>query len=182
MTPDGGDPYDVFTFEPSVHGVDTVERRHFRNALGHYPTGITIVTALTQKGERVGLTVNSFTSISLHPPLILFAVGFRANSAPVFSVGTRFAVNILDAAQEALSTHFARFHPDKFAGLAYHSGTAGVPLLDNCSAWLEAIVDDTHPCGDHILIVGRVDRFAYRRQAEPLVYHRGKYRRLTLKE
>ena len=176
--PEEGAQYAIFTFEPSAYPSDTRERRHFRNALGHYPNGITIVTALADNGERVGLTVNSFTSISLHPPLIVFAVALRANSAPVFQRNVRFAVNILCSGQEAVSARFARFHPDKFSGIAFHDGIAGVPLIDGSSAWLEAMVQDVHPCGDHLLIVGRVDRFAYREHADPLVYHRSRYRTL----
>jgi flavin reductase (DIM6/NTAB) family NADH-FMN oxidoreductase RutF len=168
----------VFTFEPSEHAVDNQERRNYRDALGLFPTGITIVTALSDSGEKIGLTVNSFTSVSLHPPLILFAVALRANSAAVFQPGTRFAVNILSAEQEELARHFARYHPDKFAEVVFTPGRDGVPILGGSSAWLEAAVQDVHPSGDHLLIVGRVDRFAHCGDAPPLIYHRGQYRHL----
>jgi flavin reductase (DIM6/NTAB) family NADH-FMN oxidoreductase RutF len=171
-----GEAYSIFTFDQSDHMMDNHERRHYRDALGHYPTGITIVTALADNGEKIGLTVNSFSSISLHPPLILFAVALRANSAPVFQRGVRFAVNILNAAQEDVARHFARFHPDKFATIAHWSGQGGVPIVEGCGAWLEACVQDVHPSGDHLLIVGRVDRFAHASDDRPLIYHRGRYR------
>jgi flavin reductase (DIM6/NTAB) family NADH-FMN oxidoreductase RutF len=173
-------PYSIFAFEPSAelssHQLDNVERRNFRNALGHYPTGITVVTALTDNGTRIGLTVNSFTSVSLHPPLILFAVALRAASAPVFQRGVRFAVNLLAAHQTDLAQNFARSHPDKFAGIDCVDGQGGVPLLPDCSGWLECLVHDVHPSGDHLLIVGRVDRFGHYEEAEPLLYHRGQYK------
>ena len=166
----------IFTFEPSAYRQDNHERRAFRDALGHYPTGLTIVTARAEDGAAVGLTVNSFTSISLHPPLILFAVALRAGSSPVFQRGARFAVNILAEDQEALSRRFAQSSPDKFTGVAVTEGQGGVRLLDGCLAWLEAAVQDIHPSGDHLLIVGRVDRFAHREGGRPLLYHRGLYR------
>ena len=177
-----GDPLQIFTFEPSRHLQDNGERRAFRDALGHYPTGLTIVTALADDGSPVGLTVNSFTSISLHPPLVLFAVALRAGSSPVFQRGVRFAVSILAHDQEELSRRFAQSAPDKFAGVGVTAGQGGVPLLDGCSAWLEAAVQDIHPSGDHLLIVGRVDRFAHRGDASPLLYHRGKYRSFASEE
>ena len=115
-----------FSFEPNAqdtgHQLDNEERRNFRNALGHYPTGITIVTALSDNGTKIGLTVNSFTSVSLHPPLILFAVALRAASAPVFQRGVRFAVNLLGAHQTEIAKNFARSQPDKFAGIDFHPG------------------------------------------------------------
>ncbi len=168
--------YQTFTFEPSEHQLDNVERRNFRNALGHYPTGITVVTALADSDVRIGLTVNSFTSVSLHPPLILFAVALKASSAPVFQRGVRFAVNLLGADQEEMAKNFARSHPDKFAGIECIEGRGGVPLLPDCSGWLECLVHDIHPSGDHLLIVGRVDRFAHYEEAAPLMYHRGHYK------
>ncbi len=168
--------YATFTFEPSEHQLDNEERRNFRNALGHYPTGITVVTALADNGAKVGLTVNSFTSISLHPPLILFAVALRAASAPVFQRGVRFAVNLLGAHQRDLAQIFARSNPDKFAGLDCSVGQGDVPLLKDCSGWLEALVHDIFPAGDHLLIVGRVDKFAHDQDAVPLLYHRGQYK------
>ncbi len=168
--------YATFTFEPSEHELDNVERRNFRNALGHYPTGLTVVTALSDNKTRIGLTVNSFTSVSLHPPLIQFAVALRAASAPIFQRGVRFAVNLLGSHQQALAETFARSNPDKFAGLDLATGIGGVPLLPDCSGWLEAFVYDLFPAGDHLLIVGRVDKFSHYQDAEPLLYHKGQYK------
>jgi flavin reductase (DIM6/NTAB) family NADH-FMN oxidoreductase RutF len=169
-------PYLTFTFEPSEHRLDDTERRNFRNALGHYPTGVTVITALADNGAKVGLTVSSFTSVSLHPPLILFAVALRTQSAPVFQRGVRFIVNLLGAEQKDLAQHFARSHPDKFVGIAHTAGAGGVPVLEHCIGWMEAVVSDVHPSGDHLLIVGRVDRFAHYEEAEPLIWHRGQYK------
>ena len=135
-----------------------------------------MVTALSDNGTKIGLTVNSFTSISLHPPLILFAVALRAASAPVFQRGVRFAVNLLGSHQQELAQIFARSAPDKFAGVGDTPGTGGAPLLPDCSGWLEAAVQDIFPAGDHLLIVGRVDKFSHYQDAEPLLYHKGQYK------
>jgi flavin reductase (DIM6/NTAB) family NADH-FMN oxidoreductase RutF len=171
------DAYSRFTFASSVaHTREGAERKNFRAALSHYPTGVAVVTALGENNARIGLTVNSFISLSLHPPLILWGVGRRAPSAAAFAVGKRFVVNLLAAHQEDVAQRFAKSAPDKFSGIAYEDGVDGVPILADTLGWLEARVDTMQPAGDHMLVIGEVDHFAHRQDGEPLVYHRSRYK------
>jgi flavin reductase (DIM6/NTAB) family NADH-FMN oxidoreductase RutF len=156
----------------------------FRRVLGHFCSGVTIITTVDKEGRPIGLTASAFTSVSLHPPLVLVCVAHDAQSYPALAEGTRFAVNILDKDQEAISTRFATktaAHPaEKFEGIGYRMGSLGVPVLKDALAELECTTVHAYPGGDHTIFVGRVDAADCRGDAglEPLLYYRGKYRRV----
>jgi flavin reductase (DIM6/NTAB) family NADH-FMN oxidoreductase RutF len=145
---------------------------------------VTIITTVDKEGRPIGLTASAFTSVSLHPPLVLVCVAHDAQSYRALAEGTRFAVNILDKDQEAISTRFATkptAHPaEKFEGIGYRMGSLGVPVLKDALAELECTTVHAYPGGDHTIFVGRVEAADCRGDAglEPLLYYRGKYRRV----
>ena len=147
----------------------------FRTALGMFATGVTIVTARTANGDLVGLTANSFNSVSLSPPLVLWSLAQAASSMEAFSTGSHYAINILSADQQALAMQFATKGVDKFAGVAFHLGAAGAPLLDGAAATFECFNRSRYEEGDHVIFVGEVEQCAHREGASPLLYHGGKF-------
>ncbi len=130
-----------------------------RRTLGTFATGVVVVTASSAAGRYVGLTVNSFSSVSLDPPLVLWSLRLDAPSRPVFEEASHFAVNILAENQAELANRFATPHPDKFAGVACAEGMGGTVLLDGCVAHLECSRELSHPGGDHLILIGQVRRF-----------------------
>ncbi len=153
------------------------DHRALRDALGAFATGITVVTALDADGRAIGLTVNSFNTVSLDPPLILWSLSRASPNLATFRAASHFAVNVLAAGQQALSERFARRGADKFAGLEWASGLGGAPLLPGCCAVLECRNELQHDGGDHLIFIGRVERYS-RGDAEPLLYFGGRYRQL----
>lgn len=153
--------------------------RTFRETLGLFVTGVTVITTRDAAGRPVGITANSFNSVSLDPPLILWSVGLNALSLQAFSHATAFAVHILRDDQADLSQRFATSGGDKFSGLAIESGLNDVPLLPDCAARLECLPHAQHPAGDHILFIARVHHLASDPDAMPLVYHGGRYAELA---
>lgn len=151
-----------------------IDAREFRNALGAFTTGVTIVTTRDAAGRDVGLTVNSFNSVSLEPPLVLWSLARSSASLAAFVEAPYFAVHILGARQEALSNLFARRGADKFAGLELARGHGDVPLLDGCAARFECRTAYRHEGGDHEIFVGEVLSFEHFDQA-PLVFQKGGY-------
>jgi flavin reductase (DIM6/NTAB) family NADH-FMN oxidoreductase RutF len=151
------------------------DSREFRNALGMFPTGVAVVTTRAGNGAFVGLTINSFSSLSLEPPLVLWSLNSRSPSAAVFERATHFAVNILCEDQVEISRRFASQVPNKFAGIEVDAGLGDVPLIRDCSAHVECRAHAQHAGGDHLLFIGHVERFAYDRSKRPLVYHGGRY-------
>ena len=148
--------------------------RLFRRALGNFATGVTIITAQGPDGQKAGLTANSFNSVSLDPPLILWSMDKRSGSYPVFESASHFAVNILAADQIALSNRFARPSDDRFAGVPHTQGAGGVPLLEDCAARFVCERHAIHDGGDHWIMLGKVvalDDFG----RAPLLYHQGSY-------
>ncbi|TMH02692.1 MAG: flavin reductase family protein [Betaproteobacteria bacterium] len=152
----------------------TVDPREFRNALGAFTTGVTIVTTCDAAGRDVGLTVNSFNSVSLEPPLVLWSLARSSASLAAFVEAEYFAVHILGARQEALSNLFARRGADKFAGIELERGQGGVPLLDGCAARFECRTAYRHEGGDHEIFVGEVLNFEHF-DRPPLVFQKGGY-------
>ena len=150
-------------------------RRHFRNTLGHFATGVTCMTTLSPTREPVGITVSSFNSLSLDPPLILWSIAASGASFPAFQVGDPFAVNVLSAEQEALAMRFAKAGGDKFGGVEVHNGLDGVPLIAGCVVYFECTVAARYPGGDHDIIVGRVRRI-FNIGKTPLLFHGGALR------
>ncbi len=155
-----------------------MEPAEFRDALGCFATGITIVTAVGPRDEPVGITANSFSSVSLDPPLILFSLNRRAYSLCAFLSTQSFAVNVLREGQEALSERFARAREDKWSGLDYETWDTGCPILADTLASFECKIRHTYHGGDHVIFVGEVTRMETTSDAEPLMFFRGAYRDL----
>ncbi|WP_327089000.1 flavin reductase family protein [Nonomuraea sp. NBC_01738] len=149
--------------------------RSLREAFGQFATGVAVITTTGPGGERAGVTVNSFTSVSLDPPLVLWCLSGRAPSAPVFLGAGRFAVNILAAGQDELSRRFATPAPDKFAGVELVETHTGLPILAGTLASFACRTVSTHDGGDHHIFVGRVEHYE-RTGGEPLIFHSGRYR------
>jgi flavin reductase (DIM6/NTAB) family NADH-FMN oxidoreductase RutF len=148
--------------------------RELRRAFGSFVTGVTIVTAIDAHGHPVGLTANSFSSVSMDPPLVLWSQSLTAPSHAVFRHAERFAINILADDQAGLSDRFARGGTDKFSGVPMRQGLGGVPLIDGAAALLECTRFATYPGGDHAIFLGRVERFERHGRA-PLVFAAGGY-------
>lgn len=146
-----------------------------RQVLGSFVTGVTVITTVDAQGRPHGLTVNSFSSVSLDPPLVLWSQSASAPSHPVFSAAERFAVNILADDQVAVSQRFARGGADKFAGVAVRAGLGGVPLLEGCAAHLECRRVQAYPGGDHVVFIGEVERIERHGSTTPLVFGNGRY-------
>lgn len=151
-----------------------LDSRAFRRALGNFATGVTIVTAATADGKKAGVTANSFNSVSLDPPLVLWSIDKRSGSYDVFDQAKHFAVNILSADQIDLSNQFARPRDDKFAGVAHEPGEGGAPLFPDCAARFQCEKHQQVDGGDHWILIGKVlafDDFG----RSPLLYHQGAY-------
>ncbi|MCC2632239.1 MAG: peptidase [Ramlibacter sp.] len=152
--------------------------REFRAALGCFATGVTVITTLAPDGSPVGLTANSFNSVSLDPPMVLWSLARKAWSLPVFLQAQHWAVHVLAADQEALSNRFARAGEDKFAGLALETSRHGIPLLAGCAARFECRTALRQEGGDHIIFLGQVEAFE-RADRAPLVFLSGRYAEAT---
>lgn len=140
-----------------------------------FATGVTIVTARTAAGGLVGLTANSFNSVSLSPPLVLWSLAKSAGSVAAFSTGSHYAINILSADQQTLAQQFASKDVDRFAGVEHSAGSGGAPLLAGAVASFECFNRSQYEEGDHIIFVGEVERCTYTAGAAPLLYHGGKF-------
>ncbi|HEX6705786.1 MAG TPA: flavin reductase family protein [Albitalea sp.] len=147
----------------------------FRNALGMFATGVTIVTARNAAGAPIGLTANSFNSVSLDPPLVLWSLAREAGSMPHFARGSHYAIHILAADQRELAERFSRKEPDRFAGVAFREGSAGVPIIEGAAAVFECFNRSRYSEGDHVIFVGEVERCEWQDGAQPLIYHGGRY-------
>jgi flavin reductase (DIM6/NTAB) family NADH-FMN oxidoreductase RutF len=146
----------------------------FKQAVGVFTTGVTVVTSCDDAGVRYGLTANSFTSVSLEPPLVLFCAYHLAPSLEGLIRSEHFAINVLASDQEDIAKRFARPAADKFAGLDWRVGIFGAPLLDRCIAHIECTLEQCHPSGDHDIVVGRVHRVRFY-AGEPLIFHRSRF-------
>lgn len=154
-------------------------QRAFRDALGTFATGITVVTTNDASGKPVGMTANSFASLSLDPPLILWSVGDHADCYEAFRDAGHFAVHILHSDQQAVSTQFSTKGADKFAGIPWHAGQEGSPVLEDYATCFECVKEANYPGGDHVILVGRVVNFDVRGERAPLIFHRGQYKALA---
>ena len=152
--------------------------QEFRQALGSFATGVTIVTAATPAGEPVGLTVNSFNSVSMEPPLVLWSLSRRGASVPVFMTSEHFAVNVLAAEQRTLAERFATRGADRWAELCWRAGRGGAPILAGVAASFECRVKSRHDEGDHIVFIGEVLHCAHRVGAVPLLFIGGRFHAL----
>jgi 3-hydroxy-9,10-secoandrosta-1,3,5(10)-triene-9,17-dione monooxygenase reductase component len=151
-----------------------LRERDFKRAAGAFPTGVAVVTACDPEGKRYGLTVNSYTSVSLDPPLVLVCVDRRAASLAVLVTSKRFGISVLGKTQRELALRFARPAEDKFAGLPWRVGLLGVPLLDGSVAHVECSLDRVEDGGDHQIVLGCVQR-AQAFDGDPLVFHRSRF-------
>lgn len=152
----------------------SIDTKQLRQALGSFTTGVTVVTTHGEDGKDYGLTANSFNSVSMDPPMVLWSLGRKSSSLPVFSQADHFAVHILAANQESVSNRFAKSGTDKFAGSSVTRGHGHVPLLEGCSARFECRVVHQYEGGDHVIFVGEVMNFdSFGRP--PLVFHGGNY-------
>ena len=153
--------------------------RDLRSTLGNFATGITVVTARSPSGAAIGMTISSFNSVSLEPPLILWSLSVNSPNLDAFRQASHYAVNVLSSSQKELSDRFAARTGDRFAGLALRQGLGDAPLLADCCAWFECANELQYPGGDHVIFVGRVERFAAGDNESPLVFHNGRYRQLA---
>lgn len=154
------------------------DARTFRDALGCFATGVTVVTAMCPDGTPIGLTANSFTSVSLDPPLLLVCIANGAGSAPFLRTADRFAVNLLQIGQQPTSNRFAGKGEDRFAATPWEAGEFGTPVLTGSLGSFECAREAVHDGGDHFILVGRVLKAIFEPRRDPLLYFRGKYRKL----
>ena len=154
------------------------DARTFRDALGCFATGVTVVTAIDAAGQPIGLTANSFTSVSLDPPLLLVCIANNAGSAAVLREAEHFAVNVLQIGQQPTSNRFAGKGEDRFAATGWEIGEFGTPVLSGSLSSFECAREAVHPGGDHFILVGRVLKAIFEPRRDPLLYFRGKYRKL----
>lgn len=153
----------------------SIDAAEFRRVLGHFPTGITVVTSADTGGRPVGLTVSSFCSLSLAPPLVLACIEKSADSHDAIAAAGVFAVNVLPASAERLSRRFATLElPEKFDGVPYREEVTGAPVLEEALAWVDCRLHAIHDGGDHTIFVGRV-LAGGAVDGAPLVYYRGGY-------
>jgi flavin reductase (DIM6/NTAB) family NADH-FMN oxidoreductase RutF len=147
----------------------------FRAALGMFATGVTIITTRDAHGLPVGLTANSFNSVSLEPPLVLWSLSRAAASLGAFQAGSHYAVHVLAADQKALAERFASKGVDRWQGLAPSDAASGVPLIAGAAATFECFNRSRYEEGDHVIFVGEVERCTWRPEATPLLYHGGRF-------
>ena len=140
-----------------------------------FATGVTIVTAQTPAGELIGLTANSFNSVSLNPPLVLWSLSQAASSMSALSSGSHYAINILAADQKELAERFASRQEDRWKGVLFIPGASGAPLLTGAAATFECANRSRYVEGDHVIFVGEVERCSHRAGAAPLLFHGGRF-------
>ena len=155
-----------------------IDKRQFRDALGRFATGVAVITAKGPQDTPIGMTMSSFNSVSLDPPLVLFSVDRRAHSLSAILAAEGYAVNVLGANQQPLSDRFAQAGANKWAGVTHRGGHADAPLLDGAIAHFECAPHAIHDAGDHVMVLARVLRFASRDEA-PLIFFGGRYRGLA---
>lgn len=155
-----------------------IDPRDFRNALGTYATGVTIITAVGADGKPYGLTCNSFASVSLNPPLVLWSLGMFSQGLSVFQNASHFAVNVLGASQQALASKFAKSTEEKFADVKWTPGLGGAPLLVDSVANFQCRAANRYYGGDHVIFLGAVEAYSYNRR-EPLLFAHGGYGRFV---
>ncbi len=154
----------------------------FRQALGQFATGVTVITTQAPSGQLIGITASSFNSVSLDPPLVLWSLAHKSASTPVFRSNSHYVVNVLAASQLDLCKRFSTYKGDRFEGIAHAAGNSGMPVLDGALAWFECHNRSRYDEGDHVIFVGEVERCGVRAvldTAPPLVFHGGGFHGLT---
>ena len=153
----------------------------FRQALGQFATGVTVITTRAPSGQLIGITASSFNSVSLNPPLVLWSLATKSASMPVFRANSHYVVNVLAASQIDLCRRFATVKGDRFAGVSHAAGDTGMPVLDGALAWFECHNRSRYDEGDHVIFVGEVERCGVREdatQVAPLVFQAGGFHKL----
>lgn len=169
--PRAPDPANEFASDNSQ-----IDPRDFRNALGTYATGVTIITAAAPDGKPYGLTCNSFASVSLNPPLVLWSLVVYSSSLTIFQNASHFAVNVLGASQQALANKFAKSSDDKFTGVDWTPGLGNAPVLAESVANFQCRSVNRYYGGDHVIFLGAVEAYTYNAK-EPLLFARGAFGR-----
>lgn len=161
---------------PEDGSVDGDSSRRFRDVLGRFCTGVTVVTSMSG-GRPVGMTCQSFTSVSLAPPLVLFCPAKTSRAWPQMQRAGFFCVNLLSHDQLELSDAFARKGVDKFAGVSWRESATGAPLLDGVLGWVDCTIYAVHEAGDHYVVIGRVMDLGVEEAPHPLLFYKGQYAR-----
>lgn len=169
--PRAPDPANEFASDSSL-----IDPRDFRNALGTYATGVTIITAAAPDGKPYGLTCNSFASVSLNPPLVLWSLVVYSSSLAIFQNASHFTVNVLGASQQALANKFAKSSDDKFTGVDWAPGLGNAPVLAESVANFQCRSVNRYYGGDHVIFLGAVEAYTYNTK-EPLLFARGAFGR-----
>ena len=164
---------------PSAPRPLTPDAATYRTVLGHFATGVVIVTAI-DGDEPVGMACNSFTSVSLEPPLVLFCAAKNSSTWPRIETSGTWAANILDEDGEEVCRLFAQKGADRFARIAYTPGRTGSPILEDALAFVDCETIDKHDAGDHVIVVGRVVELGYQHEGKPLLFYRGGYGRYEI--
>lgn len=155
-----------------------IDPREFRDVLGSYATGVVVITCRDSSGHGWAMTVNSFASLSLDPPLVLWSIDKACDQFAAFAEATHYAVNVLADGQQGVSNHFATPSNDKFNGIVHESGLEDLPLLPDCCASLQCRIVARHEAGDHFILIGKVLAIE-KNDAAPLIFHAGQYRSLA---
>ncbi len=160
----------------------TVDASAFRNAMGSFPTGVTVVTVASDDGSMHGMTVNSFSSVSLDPMLVLVCLSETSRGVGLIEHAGAFVVNVLSAGQQDVSRWFANRHRPAgltmFDGVPFEPGVTGCPVLVDAAASFDCRLRQSHPAGDHLIVLGEVVALVHRPQLEPLIFHAGTYKSL----
>ena len=160
---------------PDTGGIDAA---HYRNVLGHFPTGVTIITG-KHEDSPVGMAIGSFSSVSLEPPLVLFCPQKSSSSWPLIEASGAFCANILSSEQEDLCRVMASKSADKFEGVGWRPGASGSPVLNDVLGWIDCTIERVHDEGDHFVVIGRVLELDAANEGLPLVFYRGGYGRFS---
>ena len=175
----GGDPREIATYpvrDERCAPVSEFDPRQLRDAFGEFMTGVTVVTTRDGNGEPSGLTANSFSSLSLDPPLALFSIGKSSNTFEDFGAGNGFVIHVLAADQREIATRFAMTGIDRFEGIEWSPGFDGLPVISDTLASFECSHEHTYEGGDHLILVGRIERFTVGDRArQALGYFRSRY-------
>lgn len=164
----------------SDNAVSPIDARGFRTVLGHFPTGVCVVTAMDTDGTPVGMAVGSFTSVSLDPPLVAFLPDRSSTTFPRIRGAASFCVNVLAADQERVCRTFASRGADKFADTGWRPAPSGAPILDGVVAWIDCVPETIHEAGDHYICIGRVTDLAVENPTLPLLFFQGGYGAFSL--
>lgn len=161
--------------EPGTDDPEVLARaRHFRDVLGRFCTGVTVVTSMSN-GEPVGMTCQSFSSVSLTPPLVLFCPARTTRAWPAIQRSGHFCVNLLAEGQDHVSNQMATKGVDKFEGIGWSPSKTGAPLLDGILGYVDCTIHAVHEAGDHFVVIGAVQDLGFGDPADPLLFYRGAY-------